>query len=309
MRKSRTQVDRGCHWQILYNGGRSQIPRHDWVEQHRDYILNVVPANTERIRWADAEDTDDEDQPPSTGRGSAKGSGKAVTLVARSRTPTQRGSSSMPGGARAPPAGLPRPPSPPADLQRLSFVRANATSFAANALRTVAIPPAATAPPSKIYKLGRQELWLGSVLDLCCDGCEPVKQYSVVVDCMGGVHHRPWEREAFANTALIECAWNHERGREHHLVTMLNWLIANIMHDHERHKIIVICKKGERRSAAVIAMMLICLYDFTLNAAAAQICDRRPSAKLTTARDGNYEATYTQVEQVMQAVKEGLEWI
>jgi hypothetical protein len=194
---------------------------------------------------------------------------------------------------------------------RMSFERASAVAFRANAARKVAVDMpsrASTARPDRIYRADRVELWLGSILDLTQDDCQAVSTYSVVVDCMGDIHHRPWAKEAFRNTALVECPWNHTEGRHGHMVSLLNWVIANVLQTNETHRIIVICRKGERRSAAVLAVMLILLYDFSVNAAAGQISDRRPTAKLTTERDHGYEATITQVQSIVSKVSADLVW-
>ena len=61
------------------------------------------------------------------------------------------------------------------------------------------------------------------------------------------------------------------------------------------------CKKGERRSAAVLMVVLCEVYAFTRSAAKYQIEDRRPRAKVTMVPDGGFPASWEQVNDILDA--------
>jgi hypothetical protein len=286
------------------------------VQDRRDDILYG-----HKKRWADM-DSDDDNNPvlrnasakskprakltrreDSTGASSSHPPPVAANAKSKPRPEAGRAagrSRSRAGQGRA----ASRSRSPVAPRRQTALERANFCAFRANDMRTVPVfmpGRASTARPDRIFRADKVEFWLGSILDLAQDSCLAVPTYSLVVDCMGSQHNRPWAKDNFVHTALLESPWNDQERRHGHLVAVLNWIIANVLTEGGgAQRVIVICRKGEGRSAAVLAIMLILLYDFTLNAAAAQISDRRPAAKLTT--------ELVQIEALLSKVKADLVW-
>jgi hypothetical protein len=332
VKKTASQNDRGCHWQILFGGRESPQVQHDWVHERKDDLL---PTYDSKIRWADAESGDDNDlpflrtsakskprakltrreettgatsscPPPVAANAKSKPRSEAGRAAGRSRSPAGRGM------ADSRSRSAPRNRSPPGrQMTRMSFERANLVAFRANELRKIPVEMpsrASTRRPDRIFTANKVEFWMGSIRDVAQDACHAVPTYSLVVDCMGNVPYRPWAKDLFAHTALVECPWNDAERRVGHLVAILNWIVANVLTTSDTHRIIVMCRRGERQSAAVLAVMLILLYDFSLNAAAAQISDRRPTAKLTTERDHGYDPTMAQVQAILSKVKADLVW-
>jgi hypothetical protein len=275
-------------------------PSHLWVHQHRDEII----AGRHRskglwISWADAESDDDNDK-------ALRSNPRAKLTRAqdcRSRSPSNRtgASSSMPGGQPAPPSVV---------NPQIRF--ANSVAFHANSEKTAQMnmPDRQSLKlPSEIFRCSGVEVWLGALLHYTVDASRAVARHSLVVDCCGGRHFRPWTRAAFANTALLECPWDggEDDTQVAHLATVLNWIIANVLKTtnapHAPQSIVVLDRMGDSRSAAFVAVMLITLFDFTLSAASAQITDRRPTAKLE-----GPAALYNEVEAVLERVIAALVW-
>jgi hypothetical protein len=307
VKKSTSQADRGCHWQILFNDGQSTARRHNWVECHRDEILN--PKYDYQAKWGDMESDDDNDAAMLMVAHRAKLTRRSDTSAraARSRSPSNRGnasgaSSSMAGGLRAPPA-VPR--SFDHANPRTIIEKANYETLATNAKRPVPLvlpKPADTFKPTLIWQHGNVEYYLGSILDIVEDSCRGAANYTCIIDCMGNVFRRPWEVNALNTTAVLECAWNHAPKRLDYLVDVLTWVNANVLKADGKQRVYVCCRKGERRSAAVVAVLLMVLHEFSINAASAQITDRRPAAALTCDIDHGYEATYGLVREIVPQV-------
>jgi hypothetical protein len=317
VKRSTSQADRGCHWQILFNNGQSTASRHNWVENNRDEILpppaQISPGYDRHADWADAESDDDNDKAlQASGRAKLTRRSDASARAARSRSPSNRGtstgaSSSMVGGLRAPPA-VPR--SFDHANRRTIIKDANNLTFAKNAKRQVPLVfprRADTYTPTLIWQHGNVEYYLGSILDIAQDSCTGAANYTCIIDCMGDVFRRPWDPDALNTTAVLECAWNHAPKRVEYLVGVLTWVKSHILQAGGKQKIYVCCRKGERRSAAVVAVMLMVLHDFSINAASSQITDRRPAAALTCQIDSGYEASYGLVRDIVPQVLEAME--
>ena len=64
-------------------------------------------------------------------------------------------------------------------------------------------------------------------------------------------------------------------------------------------KVYVFCKKGERRSAAVLMVILCEVYHFSRQAAKFQIEEMRPRAKITMAYEGTFPPTWVEVNEYL----------
>jgi hypothetical protein len=193
-----------------------------------------------------------------------------------------------------------------ADLRQKIQV-ANAVAFADNESRHTKFswpPSAQTHPPASVWHCGKVEYVLGSILDIIQDDCEAVPDWDLIVDCMGGIHRRPWDEDKFRGTAVLECPWNHVPRREANLIRLVTWIRDNLLENDDIRvvRIYVMCRKGERRSAAVMAVILMALHDFSLNAVDALIRDRHPKAMLTTEPEGDHEASYPVVRTIAPIV-------
>ena len=69
--------------------------------------------------------------------------------------------------------------------------------------------------------------------------------------------------------------WNHRQGRFGYFVDLLDHLDVLKRAPGGGLKMFGFCKRGERRSAAVLGVVLMCYFGFTANAAKAQMEDRR----------------------------------
>ena len=63
------------------------------------------------------------------------------------------------------------------------------------------------------------------------------------------------------------------------------------------------CKKGERRSAAVLMVVLCEVYAFSRTAAKYQIEDRRPRAKITMEPESGFQPSWDQVNEILDALQ------
>ena len=72
----------------------------------------------------------------------------------------------------------------------------------------------------------------------------------------------------------MEVPWNYREGRLRYFIDFLDRLYV-LSRKAGGVKTFCFCKRGERRSAAVLAVTLMCYFGFTANAAKAQIEDRR----------------------------------
>jgi hypothetical protein len=318
---------RGSHYRILFEFYDAPSAEHKWVEDHREeiaaYSREVRDPGTRgswnpKASWADAESDDDNDRAlralPFTGahakkrlRSSANQDG-GEDVSASSSDPAGAGANVVGRGDTAASSGVQRAPA------NRAIYEANRQAFNANDARgsAVSMPRDEDVQPPTCIIVRRRvsdvTVWLGSVKHLCDDGCALVANHSVVIDCMGDHDRRPWVKTAFNGTALLELPWNHKGGRIGHCLRVLKWLRdQNLMLSGRPESIYVCCRKGERRSAAVTALVLIFEFGFTLNAANTQIMDLRPGAGLTKMPDHGYPASYPEVEGLLDTIKRGME--
>ena len=124
----------------------------------------------------------------------------------------------------------------------------------------------------------------------------------MVVDCMGDEPRRELSGDVFkASQVLISsCPWNYAQHRRENVDTLLHSFRSMLRFSNRAlKKFFVFCKKGERRSAAVLMVILCEVYNFSRHAAKSQIEDRRSRAKLTTDYEHGFPPTWVEVNQLL----------
>ena len=274
---------------------------HSWVAENRDALLSLPPPDDlpaqsrQRSRslgrprskaiakagailrgasWAEAQSDDETDRQLQQAYGRRHRAKAPGATRPRGATPRGEGDAQASGSASAS-AGAATPHgnvrSEVADAREYL----NAQSFARDAQRTSPLQDIARCqPPSLIWRSGDFELWLGGVHHVLDRNGANVRHYTILVDCLGDVHQRAFDPAWFANTSWVEVPWNYREGRMRYFIEFLDHLDV-LRRQPSGVRMFCFCKRGERRSAAVLAVTLMCYFGFTANAAKAQIEDRR----------------------------------
>ena len=128
------------------------------------------------------------------------------------------------------------------------------------------------------------ELWLGGLGHLLEEDSVNVRLYDVIIDCLGDDVKREINAEMLATHVWpLLVSWNHVPSRLGQLRAATN-VLREVMGNHAPRrplKVFFFCKKGERRSAAVLAVILCCLFGFSPPSAKKHIEVLRTGATLT----------------------------
>ena len=119
---------------------------------------------------------------------------------------------------------------------------------------------------------------------------------------MGDEPRRELSGDVFkASQVLISsCPWNYAQHRRENVDTLLHSFRSMLWFSNRAlKKVFVFCKKGERRSAAVLMVILCEVYHFSRQAAKFQIEEMRPRAKITTAYEGTFPPTWVEVNEYL----------
>ena len=104
---------------------------------------------------------------------------------------------------------------------------------------------------------------------------------------------------------MMSCPWNWAAHRKENVDTLVNSFRSMLRFSTRPTKrVFVFCKKGERRSAAVLMVILCVIFHFSRNAAKKQIEDRRPKAKITTEPEGKFPPSWNEVNEVLDEITE-----
>ena len=156
--------------------------------------------------------------------------------------------------------------------------------------------------PSCIITQGNIEVWLGSVAHLLSDDGANMPNFDVVIDCMGDSPRRDLPKRFTQHVTFLEVPWNYGPGRHDACAKMLR-VVSDRLETEVYTRVLVFCKKGERRSAAVLAVLLSVLFDMEVDAACEQITARRPCARVTTEPEGWYPAALPEVRRVVEELR------
>jgi hypothetical protein len=119
---------------------------------------------------------------------------------------------------------------------------------------------------------------------------------------MGAEPRRELSGDTFraAKVFLESCPWNFQSKRFENVTKMLNSFGSMLTWSSDRvKKVLFFCKKGERRSAAVLMVILCEIFGFTRNAAKSQIEDSRSVAKITMVSEGTFPPSWPEVNQIL----------
>ena len=104
----------------------------------------------------------------------------------------------------------------------------------------------------------------------------------MMIDCLGEEPKRGLNADAIrqGQVLMASCPWNFASQRFYNVNNMLHDFKGMLdRSDHNKmRRVLFFCKKGERRSAAVLMVVLCQIYAFSRNAAKKQIEDMRPRA-------------------------------
>ena len=104
---------------------------------------------------------------------------------------------------------------------------------------------------------------------------------------------------------VVSCPWNYGARRVENINKTLQSVQDMLRYSNRQvRKVFVFCKKGERRSAAVLMAILCVIFHFSRNAAKKQIEDRRPKAKITTEPEGKFPPSWNEVNEVLDEIPE-----
>jgi hypothetical protein len=129
----------------------------------------------------------------------------------------------------------------------------------------------------------------------------------MVVDCLGKEPKRELSGDVFkaSQVLLVSCPWNFAQERHANVTTMLNAFRGMLRWCDRRHrKVFFFCKKGERRSAAVLMVVLCEVFGFSRRGAKCQIEDMRSVAKITTESERGYEPSWNEVNRLLDELRE-----
>ena len=119
---------------------------------------------------------------------------------------------------------------------------------------------------------------------------------------MGDEPRRELSVDVFKSSEVLmmSCPWNYAAHRKENVDTLVNSFRSMIRFSTRPTKrVFVFCKKGERRSAAVLMVILCEVYHFSRHAAKFQIEEMRPRAKITTAYEGTFPPTWVEVNEYL----------
>ena len=128
----------------------------------------------------------------------------------------------------------------------------------------------------------------------------------MIIDCLGEEPKRGLNGDAIrqGQVLMASCPWNFGSQRFYNVNNML--LDFKGMLDHSKHnkmrRVLFFCKKGERRSAAVLMVVLCQIYAFSRKAAKYQIEEMRPPAAITMVPDGKFPASWIEVNEILDAI-------
>ena len=127
----------------------------------------------------------------------------------------------------------------------------------------------------------------------------------MVIDCMGEEPKRELKGDALSHCQVLmtSCPWNFVSKRFHNVHNMLCDFSGMLEHaGHEMRRVYFFYKKGERRSAAVLMVVLCEVYAFSRSAAKYQIEDMRPRASITMFPERAYPASWVDVNEILDAI-------
>ena len=129
-----------------------------------------------------------------------------------------------------------------------------------------------------------------------------MKDFDVLVDCMGNTPRRGLAKTFAEHLTIVEAPWNFTQGRFAACIKMLS-AVSEQLRTEAYTKVLVFCKRGERRSAAVMAVLLSVLCDMEVGAACEHIASRRLGARVTTMTEGGYPPALPEVRQLVTRVR------
>jgi protein-tyrosine phosphatase len=124
---------------------------------------------------------------------------------------------------------------------------------------------------------------------------------------MGKEPRRELSGDSFkaAKVLLESCPWNFESKRFENVAKLLHSFGSMLTWSSDgARKVLFFCKKGERRSAAVLMVILCEIFGFTRNAAKSQIEDRRSVAQITMVSEGTFPPSWPEVNQILDWLEE-----
>ena len=134
----------------------------------------------------------------------------------------------------------------------------NAQSFARDAERRSPLQDIARCqPPSLIWRSGDFELWLGGFHHVLDRNGANVRHYMILVDCLGDMHQGAFDPAWVANMSRMAVPWNYREGRVRYFIELLDHLDV-LRRQPGGVRMFCFSKRGERRSAAVVAVTLMC---------------------------------------------------
>ena len=129
----------------------------------------------------------------------------------------------------------------------------------------------------------------------------------MLIDCMGDEPRRELNGHMMqgSHVLVVSCPWNYGARRVENINKTLQSVQDMLRYSNRQvRKVFVFCKKGERRSAAVLMVIMCEIFNFTRNAAKSQIEDTRHVAKLTTSYENGFRPTWVEVNELLDERQE-----
>ena len=128
----------------------------------------------------------------------------------------------------------------------------------------------------------------------------------MIIDCLGDEPKRGLNADAIrqGQVLMASCPWNFASQRFYNVNNMLHDFKGMLdRSDHNKmRRVLFFCKKGERRSAAVLMVVLCQIFHFSRKAAKYQIEEMRPPAAITMVPDGKFPASWIEVNEILDAI-------